>query len=99
MLEGCLSLAEERLVLNAARFNFRCWDDGCVVHDHADGALYALTPAAGEVLRHLQDCPEGLTPSALSLRLLGPAEPGDEALLSSLMAPLRDLGILRVEPS
>lgn len=97
MPQGCLIAAEERFVLNATRFNFRVWDDGCVVHDHADGSLYALTPVAGELLGHLASRPSGLSLPELSELMLGQPEPEDDALMAELIAPLSDLGIVRVE--
>ncbi len=82
--------------LNQPRFAFRLWPEGCVAHDEADGSLYELTVAAGEVLSVLQRQPSSVAPDQLAHELLGDdLQPGDLDLVQHLLVQLCELGIVR----
>ncbi len=87
----------ERYVLNTARFAYRRWADGGVVHDVADASVYQITPVAAEALDCLSDA--GALPAhELAHRLLGePPEDTDLVLIDGMLQHLCDLGVVRRE--
>lgn len=54
----------------SADYGLQLWPDGAVVYDEASGDIHALSPIAGEVLRHLLTVPQSCAES-LARTLLG----------------------------
>lgn len=72
----------------------RCWSEGGVVHDEADGSLYEITPVAAELMAMIAQHP-GETPDLHAQRLLDQsATPAECEQVAALLAALAEQGFI-----